>query len=85
MRPVSENVFDIWGNTFRFFTTTMALEPDKAVDFIWLQLHFITCYEWRVKRVTLLTGYWMLKARVEILLVGIAVLMQLILQNLYDK
>ena len=32
MRRISENVFGIWGNTFRVFTTTMALEPNKAVD-----------------------------------------------------
>ena len=32
MRRISENLFDIWGNTFRVFTTTMALEPNKAVD-----------------------------------------------------
>ena len=32
MRRISENVFGIWGNTFRVFTTTMALEPKKAVD-----------------------------------------------------
>ena len=31
MRQVSENVFGIWGNTFRVFTTPMALEPEKAV------------------------------------------------------
>ena len=31
MRRVSQNVFGIWGNTFRVFTTTMALEPEKAV------------------------------------------------------
>ena len=31
MRRVRENVFEIWGNTFRVFTTTMALEPEKAV------------------------------------------------------
>ena len=31
MRRVSENVFGIWGNTFRVFTMTMGLEPDKAV------------------------------------------------------
>ena len=31
MRRVSENVFGIWGNTFRVFTTPMALEPEKAV------------------------------------------------------
>ena len=32
MRRISENVFGIWGNTFRVFTTTMALEPKKAID-----------------------------------------------------
>ena len=32
IRRISENVFGIWGNTFRVFTTTMALEPNKAVD-----------------------------------------------------
>ena len=31
MRRVSQNVFGIWGNTFRVFTATMALEPEKAV------------------------------------------------------
>ena len=32
MRQISENVFGIWGNTFRVFTTTMPLEPNKTVD-----------------------------------------------------
>ena len=32
MRRISENFFEIWGKTFRVFTTTMALEPKKAVD-----------------------------------------------------
>ena len=32
MRRISENVFGIWSNRFRVFTTTMALEPNKAVD-----------------------------------------------------
>ena len=32
MRRISENVFGIWGNTFRVFTITMALEPNKTVD-----------------------------------------------------
>ena len=31
MRRVSEIVFGIWGNTFRVFTTTMALESEKTV------------------------------------------------------
>ena len=31
MRRVSENVFRIWGNTFRVFTTAMALKPEKVV------------------------------------------------------
>ena len=31
MRRVRENVFEIWGNTLRVLTTTMALEPEKAV------------------------------------------------------
>ena len=31
MRRVSENLYGIWGNTFRVFTTRMALEPEKAV------------------------------------------------------
>ena len=32
MRRISENVFGIWGNTFLIFITTMALEPNKAVN-----------------------------------------------------
>lgn len=32
VRRISENVFGIWANRFRVFTTTMALEPNKAVD-----------------------------------------------------
>eukprot|EP00794_Sanderia_malayensis_P011517 gene11517-biopygen9187 len=32
VRRLSENVFGIWANRFRVFTTTMALDPDKAVD-----------------------------------------------------
>ena len=31
MSPVGKNVFAIWGNTFCIFTTTMALEPEKAL------------------------------------------------------
>ena len=31
IKRVSKNVFGIWGNTFRDFTTTMALEPGKVV------------------------------------------------------
>ena len=31
MKRVSENVFGIWGNTFRVFATATALEPEKAV------------------------------------------------------
>eukprot|EP00794_Sanderia_malayensis_P002889 gene2889-biopygen2376 len=32
VRRLSENVFGIWSNRFRVFTTTMALCPDKAID-----------------------------------------------------
>ena len=32
MRRISENVFGIWVNRFRVFTSTMAIHPDKAVD-----------------------------------------------------
>ena len=31
MRRIRENVFGIWVNRFRVFTSTMALHPDKAV------------------------------------------------------
>ena len=32
MRRISENVFGIWSNRFRVFTTSVALAPDKAKD-----------------------------------------------------
>ena len=32
MRRISENVFGIWSNRFRVFTTSIALAPDKAKD-----------------------------------------------------
>ena len=32
MRRISENVFGIWLNRFRVFTTSIALTPDKAKD-----------------------------------------------------